>query len=145
MINGAHEAACGERVSGLHPGAHVAELIAPGREKMSREFFISAGERLDLGFDDLVELSAAPGDDAGATSFLPTALFIAAGALVVGAGAFAWMSHSDGVELEDRQGQDIRLSEVRALEDSSADTALLANILFAGAAAAGITGVILTW
>lgn len=153
VVDGAHKAGCGQRVTGLRPGAHVAELIAPGRENLSREFFLTAGERLTLGFDDLLDLSAAPttpvaaaeGDSPGGASVMPTALFIAAGALVAGAGVFAWMSHSDGVELEDMRGQDVRLSEVRALEDSSAGSALIANVLFGAAVAAGATGVIFTF
>lgn len=161
VIDGVHEAGCGERVSGLRPGAHVAALLAPGRPKLTREFFLAADERVDLGFDDLMAMDPAgastippPGaaagadadaDDAGGASLLATSLLITAGALAVGAGVFAWMSHSDGATLQDKQGGEVRLSEIRSLETSSANFALTANILAATAAAAGLGGVILTF
>ena len=151
VVDGAHKVACGERVVGLRPGAHVAELMAPGRETLSLEFFLGAGERLSLGFDDLVALqaaaseTAATADSADGGGMLGPSLFVAAGALAIGAVVFALMSRNARQELEDLEQEEVRLSQIRDLEDKSAGTATVANVLFAGALSTGVAGALFTW
>ncbi len=155
-IDGEDKTGCGVRVTGLRPGAHVAELVAPGQETLEREFFVTAGERMTLGFEDLLareSYRAAPADgrrpgEPGAAEpggWLGPALLVTGGLLAAGAGVLAWQSRARGREMEDLEDRPVELQEVRDLEDRSANAAMGANALFVAATAAFVGGALYTW